>query len=265
MEKSYLEVSHSKKGNPPSELDSDTDHEEPKINDPNPLPIDSTNFVPTHYFYFLPHNLFSTSVKVLDLTSVLENNPELRYTSGDINDKLRDAARALSKDKSQSEQPAWQFERKHWWSSTAKMTNSKNGTEVGRWHHPSFSGGTAEVSFPHDSCHSSHDMTVAPPHWYQRRNEWVQESVPYAWHCDSKMRANRMTLFKTVGGKSTVVGKYTKRWGSWVTGGLLLVNAKETDEAVAVLTCCIMLRRMQQRASERSRFSGGGGGGGDGG
>lgn len=104
---------------------------------------------------------------------------------------------------------------------------------------------------------------MAPIKWYKRTNEWVRDSVTYSWRCNSKYKANRMTLLKKVGPKQLVVGRYAQRWGSWITGGVLLVDSRGEDEVLAVLTACVMLRRMQQRAAERSKYGGGGGGGED--
>lgn len=69
-----------------------------------------------------------------------------------------------------------------------------------------------------------------------------------------------MTLTKKTEEGQVVVGRYAQRWGSWITGGLLLVDGNREDEGVACLTACVMLKRMQQRAAERSKYSGGGGG-----
>ena len=71
-----------------------------------------------------------------------------------------------------------------------------------------------------------------------------------------------MTLVKKIGEKQVVVARYAQRWGSWVTGGVLLVDGREINEGMAVLTTEVMLRRMMQRAAERCKGSGGGGGGG---
>ena len=86
--------------------------------------------------------------------------------------------------------------------------------------------------------------------------------MPYSWRCNSKYKANRMTLLKNIGGRQVVVARYAQRWGSWITGGVLLVDTREVDEVVALLSAYVMLKRMQQRAAERSKWTGGGGGGG---
>lgn len=75
--------------------------------------------------------------------------------------------------------------------------------------------------------------------------------MQFEWNCDSWLLANRMTLHKKLGGKRLVVARYAQRWGSWVTGGVLLVQEGEINALVAVLTAVVMLRKMQQRAGER--------------
>ncbi|KAF2182015.1 hypothetical protein K469DRAFT_691633 [Zopfia rhizophila CBS 207.26] len=223
------------------------------------IPIDESTFVPTRTLYVLRHNLFSTSTKIIDITS----QTEVRYSGGEISDELRDAARWLTKDESRTANPIYQLQRKHWWNSTSTMTGATTlGVELASWKHPGMSFGKAEISFPENSSHGTHGLTMAPVKWYRRTNEWVQDSVVYTWRCNSKFKANRMTLLKELGGKKVVVARYAQRWGSWVTGGVLLIDNKEIDEVAAVLTCCVMLKRMQQRAAERTKYTGGGGGGG---
>ncbi|KAF2122809.1 hypothetical protein BDV96DRAFT_639371 [Lophiotrema nucula] len=51
----------------------------------------------------------------------------------------------------------------------------------------------------------THDIIMAPVKWYRRTNEWVQNSVTYQWHCNSKFKANRRILLKKVGGKQLMV------------------------------------------------------------
>ncbi|KAF2470175.1 uncharacterized protein BDR25DRAFT_343379 [Lindgomyces ingoldianus] len=228
------------------------------------VPIDDTTFSPTRTFYILRHNLFSTEINLIDISSeIAVNSP---YSGGEISNELRDAARELSKDEMRTSNPAYRLKRPHWWNSTCKMSGiAAEELELASWKHPSMSFGKASITFPQNSTHSSHNFIMAPVKWYRRTNEWVQDSVTYSWRCNSKYKANRMTLYKKIGGKNIVVARYAQRWGSWVTGGVLLVDAVEVDEVVAGLTACVMLRRMQQRAAERMKSAGVGGGGGGGG
>ena len=70
------------------------------------------------------------------------------------------------------------------------------------------------------------------------------------WH------STNMTLFKVYGSgaeqKKIEVGKYAqRRWGACVTGGILVVDAKEIDGIVACLSLCVVLKKKRQRAAER--------------
>jgi len=225
----------------------------------NEAVVDGTGFAPNRIFYILRHNLFSKEICIIDITTSL-NVP---YTGGDITDELRDAARALSEDKELAAKPVYTFRAKHWYSSERCMIDTTSGAELATWKHGSMSSSPATLSFPPTSPHSSHPITMQNIKWYKRTNEWVQNSITYAWRCDSKKKANRMTMVKMVAAKQVVAARYVQRWGSWITGGVLLVDGREENEVVACLTACVMLRRMMQRAAERTRFSGGGGGGGE--
>lgn len=223
--------------------------------------IDASSFSPNQVFYVLNHNLFSKEVNILNVTN--EISGAISYTGGEIRDEFRDAARAVAEDKKRAAKVAYEIKYPHWYSLTSTMTSTASpGVELATWKHSAISCGKAEIGFPNDSKHSSHGFTMANVKWYRRTNTWVQDSITYSWHCDSKYKANRMTLLKQIGNTQTVIARYAQRWGSWVTGGVLLVDDREVDEVVAVLTTCVMLKRMQQRAAERTKSSGGGGGGG---
>ncbi|KAH7092149.1 hypothetical protein FB567DRAFT_232402 [Paraphoma chrysanthemicola] len=227
-------------------------------NEGDEKPADDSTFQPNRIFYILRHNLFSKEISIIDITSLLS----VPYTGREITDEFRDAARALSEDKTIAANYIYRFKAKHWYSSESTMTDS-TGAHLVDWKHGAFSSSSATLTFPASSAHSSHSIVMKPPKWYKRTNEWVRDSITYAWRCDSKRKANRMTLVKTVGARQQVVGRYVQRWGSWITGGVLLVDGREEDEVIACATTCVMLRRMQQRAAERSRPGGGGGGGGE--
>lgn len=241
--------------------DADSSHDEEEDAD-SKVPLDDSNFKPTRIFYVLRHNLFSKEVNIIDVTS--EILPQC--AGGELTDAVRDAARALTEDKSNTKSPVFRLERKHFWSSEFTFKNNASpNIELATWKHPSISFGKALLAFPSTSSPlSTHPITMAPTKWYLRTNEWVQDSVTYSWKCSSKWKANRVILVKKVGEKQIVIGRYAQRWGSWVTGGVLLVDGREIREELGVLTICVMLKRMQQRAAERTKFNGGGGGGGGG-
>lgn len=65
-----------------------------------------------------------------------------------------------------------------------------------------------QTLFPSGSDHSSHSIIMRNTKCYKRTNTWIRDSFSYSWRCDSKIKANRMTLLKTVGGKQVVVARY---------------------------------------------------------
>jgi hypothetical protein len=223
-----------------------------------------SHFSPTRALYVLRHNLFSKEISIIDVTSDIL----CRYIGGGLTDDLRDVARQLTEDKTRTSNPAYQMQRKHWWNRESVMISNvgpESGNDIAKWKHPGTSVGKATLSFPSGSTHSAHDITISPVRRYRRTNMFVKDSVTYKWRCNSRFKANRLTLEQGVGGKHTIVGQYAQRWGSWIAGGLLLVDGQQVDEVVAVLTTCVMLRRMLQRAAERTKYCGAGGAGGGGG
>ncbi|CAO2651902.1 Nn.00g001850.m01.CDS01 [Neocucurbitaria sp. VM-36] len=242
-------------------FDSDHDSSSDEFDVEKDTSVDGSTFAPNRVFYILRHNLFSKEVNIIEITSSIS----VSYTGGEITNDYRDAARAVSEDKTLATTPIYQLKGKHWYSSEMTMSHVPSSTDLATWKHGGASFSKAYLSFPPTSPHSSHSITMAPPKWYKRKNEWVRNSITYSWRCDSKHKANRMTLLKKIGPKQMVVGRYAQKWGSWITGGVLLVDDREEDGVLAALTACVMLRRMQQRAAERAKYTTGGGGGGGGG
>src|SRR5215469_11547090 len=218
-------------------------------NNPPPPAADDRTFNPNRIFYIVPHNLWSTETKVLDLTGSLPDT--IAYTGGVISNELRDVARDAGKDKFLANSPIYIIKRPHWWSTKSTVysaSKDKPSKELAYWKQPYTSTGKAHITFPVSSPDGTHELTVSPPSLISRTNAWVQDSVQYEWDCDSWLLANRMTLHKKLGGKRLVVARYAQRWGSWVTGGVLLVQEGEINALVTVLTAVVMLRKMQQRA-----------------
>jgi hypothetical protein len=113
------------------------------------------------------------------------------------------------------------------------------------------STGAAVLTFTSAYAGVSHAVRMAPGAKMRRANGFVVESVGYVWECQSKMKANRLVLSKTLGGRKRACAKYAQRWApfkGW--GGVLVVDEAEVDPMVAAVTCCIMLLKMQQRAME---------------
>lgn len=202
----------------------------------------------------------SRQIAIVDITDQIQ----VTFVDGkNVSDEFRDAAKRIGAAKDAV--PAFTFRKKHWYN---KSYNAFAGTDtetpLADWKHPTWSTGTATLGFPTNSKHCSHNVSIAPVKWTRRTNEFVVDSVPLTWRSDDKYKSNRMTLSKRIGSKDSTVARYTQKWAAWGMGGVILIDDREIDELVAILTACTMLRRIEQRRWERNASVGGGGGGGGG-
>jgi hypothetical protein len=102
-------------------------------------------------------------------------------------------------------------------------------------------------TFPDGSPHSSHTITMKRVKVWNRSETFVNDSVEYQWRFDSPLSRSRFTLYKIFGGQEVVVAKYKGPLPVFRPKGALLVNEKEIDFVVALLSCCGVIRKDRQR------------------
>lgn len=73
----------------------------------------------------------------------------------------------------------------------------------------------------------------------------MQESVPFEWSCDSRVKVDRLTLAKTIQGQKMIMGRWAQQVGCVYMGGVLLIDGREIEAALGVLTACVMLRNLE--------------------
>jgi hypothetical protein len=106
---------------------------------------------------------------------------------------------------------------------------------------------TQIFTFPEDSPHSSHPITMKRVKIWNRTETFTKDSVEYQWRFDGALRRSRFTLYKLVGGQEVVVAKYKGPLPVLKPRGALLIDEKEIDSVVALLSCCGMIRKDRQR------------------
>ena len=189
----------------------------------------------------------SKNIAIHDVTGKVD----MEYVGGDIEDKYHDKARAATYGKDKT--PKYTIAKESGLlGRTSTMFSVEDGKEIAYWKHPALALKSAELTFPEGSPHASHSITMKTRHVSSMANEWVQDSVKYEWECPSQWKAGQYTLFRTAAGTRSVIGRYSQSMIKILAGGVLLVDTKEIDEVVAVLTMCVMLRRMLQRTAGRS-------------
>lgn len=201
--------------------------------------------------------MLTKEITVLDLTKDI-GTPFHEFSSA-----YKDQVKKTLKDHTFT--PVFKARRNNWLG--LKYTVTGTGDEkLADWKHPWSSVGEATITFPEDSPHSSHPVSLRNKRWGFRTETFTVDSIPFVWEMGSVWHSNGMTLYKVFGSgadqRKVEVGRYAQKWwGSFVCGGTFVVDEKEVDGLIACLALLVVLKKKRQRSAERS----GGGGGGDGG
>lgn len=233
--------------------DSSQDEDDPWLETPHDsetskLPLESIPFAPTAVYWVSPHSTLASKITALDLSKDMD----VPY-SGMTNEYKAQVLKTLQ---DHSYTPAITCQRNGWFGMTFDITDDQDN-HIAHWSHPWSSLGEAVLTFPSDSEHSSHPVSLQNKTWGLRSEAFVVNSQPYFWEPDSYWHSTSMTLYKVTGSgeaeKRIEVGKYAQKWwGSILTGGTLVVDDREIDGVVACLTLIVVLRKKRQRAAERN-------------
>ncbi|KAF2122628.1 hypothetical protein BDV96DRAFT_593146 [Lophiotrema nucula] len=219
------------------------------------LPLDSRSFTPTNTYWITPHGMLTRDIKILDLTKDISDTPFTGFSNA-----YKDHVKKTLKDHSFT--PVFACHRNNWIGLKYAIQDDQ-GEQIAEWKHSWTSVGEALLTFPGDSTHSPHNISLTNKRWGLRTESFTLNSVPFFWEMDSLWHSHYMTLYKVYGkgdGERKVeVAKYAQKWwGGFVTGGTLVVDEREVGGLVACLTLVVVLKKKRQRAAERN---GGGGGG----
>ncbi|KAF2621790.1 hypothetical protein BU25DRAFT_230894 [Macroventuria anomochaeta] len=220
---------------------------EPHDNDTSNIPLDSTSFAPTSVYWITPHGMLTKSITILDLTADMH----VPYTG--LTDTYKAAIKTTLKDHSFT--PVITCHRQNWIGLKYDIRDDQNKI-IAHWSHPWLSAGEAILTFPDESTHSSHPISLVNKTWGLRTESFTFNSQLFIWKMDSVWHSYNMTLYKVLGSgeheKKVEVGKYSQKWwGSCATGGAFVLDGREIDGVVACLTLVIVLKKKRQRTAER--------------
>jgi hypothetical protein len=124
---------------------------------------------------------------------------------------------------------------------------------VAEWKGGWYSGARNRVEFPEGSPHSAHAVTTTTGSYVGFRDGFVVDSASFEWRCLNRLSMPRFRLDRIIGRQRTVVAAAWKpRSQIMHQGGVLVVDAEQVDEVVAVLTGMVMLRKQRQKTYEYS-------------
>jgi hypothetical protein len=211
------------------------------------LPLESQPFTPTNVYWISPHSTFASKITILDLTKDMN----IPYTG--LTDEYKAAVTKTLKDHTYT--PAITCTRSDWFGLQYDITSSQN-TYLAHWSHPWTSMGSALLTFPSSSPHSTHPISLQNKTWGLRTETFTLDSQPFFWEMDSLWHSTNMTLYKVTGSgemeRKVEAGKYAQKWwGGFVTGGTFVVDQGQIDGVVACVTLVVVLRKKRQRAAAR--------------
>ncbi|EED20760.1 hypothetical protein TSTA_039570 [Talaromyces stipitatus ATCC 10500] len=110
---------------------------------------------------------------------------------------------------------------------------------------PLLAFGVTNITFPSNSLHSSHPITVRPTNATRRSQSFVHDSVSYAWDVNKTLFPGGgavLSLYKGVGStKKIEIGRYQSDNGKVIPGGVMVIDSDEVDVLIAVLTLLAVL------------------------
>jgi hypothetical protein len=220
----------------------------PHDSETSQLPLELQPFNPTNVYWISPHSTFASKIAVLDLTKDMDV-PYAGLTS-----EYKAAVAKTLQDHSYT--PTITCNRTGWFSLQHDITDDQD-THLAHWSHPWTSMGEAVLTFPEDSRHSAHAISLHNKAWGLRTETFTLNSQPFFWEMDSLWHSTNMTLYKAWGSgeteKKVEVGKYAQKWwGGFVMGGTFVVDEEEIDGVVACLTLIVVLKKKRQRGAERN-------------
>ncbi|KAH6625150.1 hypothetical protein C7974DRAFT_195567 [Boeremia exigua] len=211
------------------------------------LPLDSSSLSPTSIYWITPHGILTKAITILDLTH------DMPLPSTGLTDTYKAAIKTTLKDHSFT--PIITCHRQSWIGLKYTIQDDQHNP-IAQWSQSWFSAGEAVLTFPADSPHSSHPISLKNKRWGLRTESFTVNSQLFSWQMDSAWHSYNMTLYKVLGSgehqKKIEVGKYSQKWwGSCATGGAFVFDEGIIDGVVAALTLVVVLKKKRQRAAER--------------
>ncbi|KAE9367304.1 hypothetical protein N431DRAFT_513597 [Stipitochalara longipes BDJ] len=145
----------------------------------------------------------------------------------------------VAKAKANGRKPMLELSQDTWYSRTLKATDD-SGAVVAEVSGPLLALGLWTLTFPTESPHSSHPIELRPAGMLRREDVFVKDSIPYIWDVLDAFALCK--LYKVMDSKRVEVARYTAKHSRDSTG-VLVVDGKEVDLVVAVMTWLAVLKR----------------------
>lgn len=203
---------------------------------------------PTRTFHIVPHRSLTKTIKVLDIT----NQVTAAYGTKDFEDQAKQGAKTSPPNAclTVTRSP-------HWYSNQFIVKSPTEQGQVAEWKGGLLSSSASYLSFPPESPHSAHDITVGVKGFWKFKEQFVKDSIAYIWQPDNVLTMRQFTLWKLIGQDKVEVGRYWQGYQPFATGGTLVLNTNEVDDVVGILTCIVVLRKKRHRDGESRNLAAG--------
>jgi hypothetical protein len=221
----------------------------------------NAGFHPTKAYFIAKHTGMTTDVLIFDITSAVD----LTSYASDDRESWGKTAQAIGRAQQADARvaPMLLMHRNKWYGHTfaalrGGATPAADGSYgsadlVAEWKGGWYSGAKNRLGFPADSAHCSHTVTMTTGSYIQFRDAFVVDSVSFEWSCVNKWTMRQFRLDRIIGKERTTVAMAWKPKSQIMhQGGVLVVDADQVDEVVAVLTCMVVLRKQRQKTYEYS-------------
>lgn len=194
---------------------------------------------PNRIFYIVPHSDFTKEIRVIEVSTLIRHGVD----DAGFEDAVQHVA-------TKNKIPACVTVRRN--NTLASEYDAFEGADtaapaLAHWRSPSLSRGN-RLMFPQDSRHASHPVEIRPPGLLSSPLDFVVDSVRYSWTSESIWHYKRTDLVKSVHGVNTPVAKllvpYRLMPIKW--GGVLVLNHREVDWAIVVLSALVVLKKMRK-------------------
>jgi hypothetical protein len=199
------------------------------------IPFDtSIPFRATHAFYLAPEDRTAHTIRITDVTNALHEQ-EGGARLSEITPSLLSAAKAaastpksptaVAADSSTSSCPSTLQlipTQAHSGADTRLVDSAQ--TELAAIYAPAISYGAAQITFPRDSPHQSHNVALKPLALGRRALGFVLDGAECAWEGVKRFAAGKMRLVRASSGRKMEVARFESVNGAFRPEGLLLVN-----------------------------------------
>jgi hypothetical protein len=209
------------------------------------IPLDtSVPFRATHAFYLSPEDRTAHTIRITDVTIALHEQeagatqPYLSEITASLLSAAKAAASAPKSPTTASSATAADSSSSSS-SSTLQLipTQAHSGAdtrlvdsaraELAAIYAPAISYGAAQITFPRDSPHQSHNVALKPLALGRRALGFVLDGAECAWEGMERFAAGKMRLVRATSGRKVVVARFESLNGTFRPEGLLLVNTEQ--------------------------------------